>query len=73
MITLGVSFKAAISRSASRKLNQPSNDIRSSDPAWASRFTLLEADSMLYRGMYEDALASPQCVQRFRNSRRGRR
>ncbi len=29
---------------------------QSSDPAWASRFTLLEADSMLYRGMYEDAL-----------------
>ncbi len=27
-----------------------------SDPSWASRFTLLEADSMLRRGMYEDAL-----------------
>jgi CHAT domain-containing protein len=29
---------------------------QSSDPAWASRFTLLEADSMLFRGMYEEAL-----------------
>jgi CHAT domain-containing protein/Tfp pilus assembly protein PilF len=29
---------------------------QSSDLAWASRFTLLEANSMLYRGMYEDAL-----------------
>jgi len=29
---------------------------QSSNPAWASRFTLLEANSMLYRGMYEDAL-----------------
>ena len=29
---------------------------RASDPSWASRFTLLEADSMLRRGMYEDAL-----------------
>jgi len=26
------------------------------NPSWASRFTLLEADSMLRRGMYEDAL-----------------
>jgi CHAT domain-containing protein/Tfp pilus assembly protein PilF len=26
------------------------------DPAWASRFTLLEANSMLHRGMFEDAL-----------------
>ena len=29
---------------------------QSTDPAWASRFALLEANSMLYRGMYEDAL-----------------
>lgn len=29
---------------------------RTTDPSWASRFTLLEADSMLRRGMYEDAL-----------------
>lgn len=29
---------------------------QASDPSWASRFTLLEADSMLRRGMYEDAL-----------------
>ncbi len=29
---------------------------QSTDPAWASRFRLLEANSMLYRGMYEDAL-----------------
>jgi CHAT domain-containing protein len=29
---------------------------QSTDPAWASRFTLLEANAMLYRGMYEDAL-----------------
>ena len=29
---------------------------QTSDPAWASRFTLLEADSMLRRGMYEDSL-----------------
>jgi CHAT domain-containing protein len=27
-----------------------------SDPAWARQFQLLQADSMLYRGMYEDAL-----------------
>ncbi len=27
-----------------------------SEPAWAARFQLLEADSMLYRGMYQDAL-----------------
>jgi CHAT domain-containing protein len=27
-----------------------------SDPEWTSQFRLLEADSMLYRGMYEDAL-----------------
>jgi hypothetical protein len=26
------------------------------DPAWASKFQLLEAESMLFRGMYEDAL-----------------
>jgi len=29
---------------------------QTSDPAWAARFILLEADSMLRRGMYEDAL-----------------
>ena len=28
-----------------------------SDPAWAAKFRLLEAESMLFRGMYEDALA----------------
>jgi len=27
---------------------------QASDPAWASRFQLLEANSMLFRGMYED-------------------
>lgn len=32
------------------------NQFKSSDPAWAAQFTLLEADSMLYRGMYDDAL-----------------
>jgi CHAT domain-containing protein len=32
------------------KRYQPSN------PAWAAKFQLLEADSMLFRGMYEDAL-----------------
>jgi len=29
---------------------------QTSDPAWAARLTLLEADSMLRRGMYEDSL-----------------
>lgn len=29
---------------------------RESAPAWASRFQLLEANSMLFRGMYEDTL-----------------
>ncbi len=29
---------------------------QASDPSWSSRFMLLEADSMLRRGMYEDAL-----------------
>jgi CHAT domain-containing protein/tetratricopeptide (TPR) repeat protein len=29
---------------------------RDSDPMWASRFQLLEANSMLFRGMYVDAL-----------------
>ena len=29
---------------------------RASDPAWASEFQLLEAESMLFRGMYGDAL-----------------
>jgi len=29
---------------------------RDSDPKWASRFQLLEANSMLFRGMYVDAL-----------------
>ncbi|MGB7266202.1 MAG: CHAT domain-containing protein [Terracidiphilus sp.] len=38
---------------------------QSSDPAWASRFTLLEADSMLYRGMYEDTL---RVLSTFRDS-----
>ncbi len=28
---------------------------QNSDPAWASKFQLLEANSMLFRGMYEDA------------------
>lgn len=29
---------------------------RASDPAWAAKFQLLEANSMLYRGMYEGSL-----------------
>jgi CHAT domain-containing protein len=29
---------------------------QTSSPAWAAKFQLLEADSMLFRGMYEDAL-----------------
>jgi CHAT domain-containing protein len=29
---------------------------RKSDPSWAEKFQLLEANSMLFRGMYEDAL-----------------
>ena len=32
------------------------NQFRLSNPAWALKFKLLEAESMLYRGMYEDAL-----------------
>ncbi len=39
-----------------------------SDPAWAARFQLLEANSMLYRGMYDDALRLLNDERGFVNS-----
>lgn len=41
---------------------------QASDPSWASRFTLLEADSMLRRGMYEDSL---RVLSTYRSSAAG--
>src|ERR1700691_5734288 len=39
-----------------KEAESAARQFQGSDPSWALRFTLLEADSMLRRGMYEDAL-----------------
>lgn len=36
---------------------------RASDPVWATKFQLLEAESMLWRGLYEDALRALSSYQ----------
>jgi hypothetical protein len=36
--------------------HEGARQFRIADPAWASKFQLLEAESLLFRGMYEEAL-----------------
>ena len=39
-----------------QEAEQGARQFQTADPAWASKFQLLEAESMLFRGMYDDAL-----------------
>ncbi len=49
-------FQSGYLALSQQEANSAAKQFQASDPSWASRFTLLEADSMLRRGMYEDAL-----------------
>jgi CHAT domain-containing protein/tetratricopeptide (TPR) repeat protein len=49
-------FQSGYLALSQQEAESAAKQFQASDPSWASRFTLLEADSMLRRGMYEDAL-----------------
>ena len=49
-------FQSGYLALSQQEADSAAKQFQASDPSWASRFTLLEADSMLRRGMYEDAL-----------------
>ena len=49
-------FQSGYLAMSQQEAEAAANRFKASDSSWASRFTLLEADSMLRRGMYEDAL-----------------
>jgi CHAT domain-containing protein/Flp pilus assembly protein TadD len=50
------SFQSGYLAISQQEAKAGAEQYRITDPAWASQFTLLEAESMLYRGMYEDSL-----------------
>ncbi len=49
-------FQSGYLALSQQEAESAARQFQGSDPSWALRFTLLEADSMLRRGMYEDAL-----------------
>lgn len=49
-------FQSGYLALSQQEAESAAKEFQASDPLWASRFTLLEADSMLRRGMYEDSL-----------------
>lgn len=49
-------FQKGYLAQSQQEAQSAAEQFRVSDPIWASKFTLLEAESMLYRGMDEDAL-----------------
>jgi len=49
-------FQAGYLALSEQEAESAAEEYQVSEPLWASRFVLLEADAMLYRGMYEDAL-----------------